>query len=147
MQQEESTPRKRKRKNYIEEWRLYRGLTPGDILRVTGAGKELAWRWRTKNNFPTEEYLSSLLDLLQTERECLFAPPPGGPGEGKGGPFYSAPPVDRKARTISIMEMIQAMSDEDLREFVSLARDRLKSRSPSETQTPNPHPKAGPESR
>lgn len=67
----------------------YRGLGPKDIQDATGAAKDLEWKWRKKDNFPTEEYLASLLDLLKTERECLFSPPPGGPGEGRNGSFHA----------------------------------------------------------
>ena len=87
MPETEPAARQRKRKNYIDRWMRYRDLKPGDVIEATGAGKELVWKWRTKDNFPTEEYLAKLLALLRTERECLFSPPPGKEGEGKDGPF------------------------------------------------------------
>lgn len=87
MAQAESPSRQRKRDNYIDAWISFRGLKPGAVLTATGAPKDLVWKWRKKNNFPTEEYLASLLDLLKTERECLFSPPPGGDGEGVEGAF------------------------------------------------------------
>lgn len=123
MQQADQLARQRKRKNYIDDWIAYRGIKPGAVLDATGAGKDLAWKWRKKDNFPTEEYLSALLDLLQTDRESLFHPPPGKLGEGKDSGFQSVvvetDAMDRPvAVEVPLLAMISAgrLMQDDIRD-------------------------------
>lgn len=129
MQHADQQARQRKRKNYIDAWIAYRGIKPGAVLEATGAGKDLAWKWRKKDNFPTEEYLSALLDLLQTDRESLFHPPPGKAGEGKDAGFQSIfaesdQPTQPVAIDVPLLAMVSAgrLMQDDVRDE---ARDVL----------------------
>lgn len=127
---QDSSTRQRKRRNYIHAWMEYRGLKPKDIQTKTGAGKDLEWKWRKQDNFPTEEYLALLLDLFQTERECLFSPPPGKKGEGKDGAFHRAASDDLLSRAPTVVEAPliawvsagQLMSDSAIDEAIGTAK-------------------------
>lgn len=125
---QDSAARQRKRKNYIQQWMEFRGLKPKDIQEATGAGKDLEWKWRNKDNFPTEEYLSLLLDLLATDRESLFSEPPGKANEGKDGAFVSialASQSDLVATEAPLISWVSAghlMSDSAIDEAIGTAK-------------------------
>lgn len=125
---EDSPARQRKRKNYIQQWMEYRDLKPKDLRDATGADKTIEWKWRTKDNFPTEEYLGLLLALLATDRESLFQPPPGKAGEGKDRAFVSvaldlqADLVATVAPVIAWVSAGQLMSDSAIDEAIGTAR-------------------------